>query len=512
MTTHCRFALAWMVVCLVAGAGPVVVVSGLGRTNNGPAEAGHHDGQSNRLTVVSAGPTQEVANLAEANEVRVVFSEPMVTLGRIPDPVRPPTILIFTPDPKQPLPLATRFTVTIDTTATAVSGRRLAEPYSFSFTTPTTKLLQTHWYRRGGRADAAIVLLLRFNQPVRPADVAAHLTAAFEPHNFTEPAMSQAVQPRLAAIDPTAVGRFQAKVRQTRLAASARSAVAFRLTDDWDKKAHPSDADLVAFESTTPIPSESWVRVALDARLPSPAGAAVPGTEQSYVVQAEPAFFVDGFNCTAECDPDHRNPLELRREVKVTTFADAVRITDVTAAGTGKPLTKAEKPAPRRDFELDESRFLTIEDAGFPAQPPVRRYEVVVDGRLRAADGQVLGYTWIGQVETWHQRAFTSFGDGHGVWETGGGNVLPFYARNFANVRQWSAALAVGELMPTLRNLQPRFDTAPDGEGTARRLGGSPDRIQSQARTPVSSGPRSRTASRSSARGRSASTNACGPR
>jgi hypothetical protein len=42
------------------------------------------------LTVVSAGPNGEVASLAEANEVRVVFSEPMVTLGRIPSPVRAP--------------------------------------------------------------------------------------------------------------------------------------------------------------------------------------------------------------------------------------------------------------------------------------------------------------------------------------------------------------------------------------------------------------------------------------
>ena len=486
MTTYCRFALAWLVVCLVTDGGGGSVEAKV----DGPA------GRYQSLTVVSSGPTDEVANLAEANEIRVVFSEPMVTLGRIPDPVRPPffrvtpavrgtfrwsgtTILIFSLDPAQPLPLATRFTVTIDATATAVSGRRLAEPYSFTFTTPTTKLLQTTWYRRGGRADAAVVLLLRFNQPVRPADVAAHLTAAFDPHDWKEPGIPQAVQQRLTAIDPAAMGRFQAKVRQTRAAASARAPVTFRITDDWDKKAHPPDTNLVAFESTTAIPSESWVKVVLDSRLPSPAGTAVPGTDQSYVVQVEPVFFINGFDCTSECNPDRRNPIHLRREVKVTAFAEAVRITDVTDPGAPRPLTKAEKPAPRRTFELDESRFLTIEDAGFPTQPPVKRYDVVVDANLRAGDGQILGYTWLGQVETWHQPSFTSFGDGHGVWETGGGNVLPFYARNFRNVRQWSAALGVRDLMPALVQLQPRFDMTPDGEGTDRRLGGAPDRIQS---------------------------------
>ncbi len=76
------------------------------------------------LTIVNTNPTGEVQNLAEANEIRIVFSEPMVTLGKIPAVVRPPyvriapavpgsfrwsgtTILIFTPDAKSPLPFAT---------------------------------------------------------------------------------------------------------------------------------------------------------------------------------------------------------------------------------------------------------------------------------------------------------------------------------------------------------------------------------------------------------------------
>ena len=129
------------------------------------------------LTVVNGGPNGEVASLAEANEIRIVFSEPMVAIGRIPAVVRAPfvritpaipgafrwsgtTILIFTPDAKQPLPFATRFTVTVDASATAISGRKLASPYSFAFTTPTVKLLSTDAYRRGGRADAPYVILL----------------------------------------------------------------------------------------------------------------------------------------------------------------------------------------------------------------------------------------------------------------------------------------------------------------------------------------------------------------
>ncbi|HTG89619.1 MAG TPA: Ig-like domain-containing protein, partial [Vicinamibacterales bacterium] len=110
------------------------------------------------LTVVSSGPTGEADSLEQVNEIRIVFSEPMVALGRIPQPVTAPfvtiapaipggtfrwsgtTILIYTPDPRQKLPFATRYTVTVNTSAAATSGRRLAAPYTFTFTTPTVKL------------------------------------------------------------------------------------------------------------------------------------------------------------------------------------------------------------------------------------------------------------------------------------------------------------------------------------------------------------------------------------
>ena len=46
------------------------------------------------LTVVQSGPTNEIQNLREANEIRIVFSEPMVALGRIPDPVTAPFVTI----------------------------------------------------------------------------------------------------------------------------------------------------------------------------------------------------------------------------------------------------------------------------------------------------------------------------------------------------------------------------------------------------------------------------------
>ena len=75
---------------------------------------------------------------------------------------------------------------------------------------------------------------------------------------------------------------------------------------------------------------------------------------------------------------------------------------------------------------------MTLEDVGFTLKP-ARTYAVTVDAATTAADGQTLGYAWTGSVENWHQRAFTSFGAGHGVWEKSGGPQLPFYARNLVD-------------------------------------------------------------------------------
>ena len=156
-----------------------------------------------------------------------------------------------------------------------------------------------------------------------------------------------------------------------------------------------------------------------------------PGKPQTFTIHAERAFFIDGFRCRAECDPDRWNPVQMRRGVKVADFAAAAIVTDVTAAPT--EVRKAAQP-PKRDEARDASNRITLEDAGFAAQPPVRTYAVMVRADLRSSDGQTLGYPWAGVVENWHQRAFTSFGDGHGVWEKGGGATLPFYARNFRGV------------------------------------------------------------------------------
>jgi uncharacterized protein YfaS (alpha-2-macroglobulin family) len=446
------------------------------------------------LRVVGAGPTGEVASIEEANEIRVVFSEPMVTIGRIPDRPRPSffrispavngtfrwsgtTVLIFTPERR--LPLATTYNVTIDPTAAAVSGRRLSTSYGFTLTTPTARLLQTNWYRPGGRFDAAPIVLLRFNQPIGPELTAAHVSARFQSHSFAEPVMSPAALQRLRAVEPASLEGLDARIRAARSAAAATGPVSLALAKTWDKKAFPPSDDLLVLQMTTPVPPESWVVVEVDGQVPSLAGAAVSQKPQDYTIQVERAFFVNGFYCATACNPDGRNGIGFRVPVKADAFAAALRASDITNAASERAIVKgtAEK---RESWQLDQADSLTVEDAGFTAQPPASTWAVTLPADLKSTDGQTLGYTWMGIVENWHQQAFTSFGDGHGVWETGGGTALPFYARNFQNVRQWAAAVEPTELMPTLRSLQKEhFSLAPSTASVERRLGGAPDRVLS---------------------------------
>ena len=134
------------------------------------------------LRIVSAGPVGETASLAEANEVRAVFSEPMVVLGRIPPPVVAPffkiepavkgafrwsgtTTLIFTPGETVAVRDAVRGD---DRQVGQIRGREHARSaLSMDVLHAAIRLLNTDWYRKD---SGAVVIALHFNQPVDAED------------------------------------------------------------------------------------------------------------------------------------------------------------------------------------------------------------------------------------------------------------------------------------------------------------------------------------------------------
>lgn len=478
------------------------------------------------LSVVQSGPNGEVSHIGHASEVRVVFSEPMVALGRIPERFVPPYFkiqpavegtfrwsdtktLIFTA--AKPLPFATTFTVTVDASAVSSAGRRLEKPHTFSFTTPTVRLLHAQWYRVGNVYTGPVVLLLRFNQPVKPEVAALHLGLQYQPHEkeWSAPTLDPGLAARLAKEDPKSLQDFQAKVAQARASVLGSGAVHTFLAQEWDKKAFPPSGDLVVLQTKTVPPTDAWIKILVKETIPSAAGPATPGKVDSKTVRLEPTFFVTGFHCKSECDPDGYNPLNLTGSVRPSDLKASFRAWDVTETGKETLLKPVEGSAdtPEEteyfggdgDYGYSSGRRSEVnaDEMGYNFLAG-RSYLCRVDRTLKAFDGQTLGYTWMGRMENGLGPAFVSFDGGHGVWESTGGTLLPFHAKNLLDVVQWVQPLRVEELVPAMLKLEVRptlpptaegvepeedwnfvpFRLAPPGSGTPRKLNPKPGMLQ----------------------------------
>src|SRR6187397_1054052 len=344
--------------------------------------------QSAELRVVDASPNGELNQLSEANEIRIVFSEPMVALGRIPSNPAVPfvritpamtgtfrwsgtTILIFTPDPAAPLPNATRYTVAVDASASSASGRKLSAPHTFAFTTPTVRLTSMQWYRQQQSATAPVTLILDFNQKVRPADILAHAVVRYLPHEWDPPGLTERERARMAALEPNGVARFDAKVALARQAAARSDVVAARVAADWDRKQYPASETRVVLETTAAPVAGGWLQLTLDTQTPSSEGPARPPQPLRSVAQLAEVFFARPFGCTSECEPSRYNAIGFTTAVRSDTFAAALRVTDITDPTRERnvpPTTKVTRA------EFDYGTYRSLEDAGFERQPPVKAY------------------------------------------------------------------------------------------------------------------------------------------
>ena len=224
--------------------------------------------------------------------------------------------------------------------------------------------------------------------------------------------------------------------------------------------------------------TDGRLQLVVDTQMPAVAGRATPAARQTRTITLDRTLFVDAFRCQVECDADKYNNAVLRAPVAVAALQRAASVLDVTDRARETAVVRAAAPQTPRE-RAERIYGFSMEDLGFGRQPPSRTYAISLAADLQALDGQTLGYPWVDIVENWHERALTSFGDGHGVWETGGG-PLPFFARNFTDVRQWAQAIAPDRLMPTILELtRAEFHVAPPGTGTRRSLGGASDKILS---------------------------------
>lgn len=464
-----------------------------------------------KLTVAQAGPEGEIAKIEEANEIHVMFSEPMVALGRIPDPVKAPFVhiepaikgtfrwsgtrlLIFTPDKSKPVPRCTTFHVSIDTTAVSLDGRPLDQPYAFAFTTPTVRVLEVDYYRTNDKATSPAILSIRFNQPVSPAKVSEHIKLSYGSYEWQAPTIADDAREALQHEDPNGYSDFQKKVDAVSRVISSGQSVSFKVATDWDRERFKPGDDLVVLETTGVPASGAHIVANLDPDLPGIEGSATPGKAQTAQFEMEPAFFVDRLQCSTQCSTEFWNGIVFRGVASVKDLLAHLTVKDVTDPAHPVVLTTPKKSLEDEDFEEEEqdywseeerdaTTYVSFDRLGFPVKP-AHNYLLVIDKNLTSDDGQVLGYTWCGRVEYWHKSAFTSFGTGHGVWESSGGPQLPFYARNLTSVKEWLAPVKPEELVPTILRIDG-LTLKPDGSLETTGGGNRPPAVNPSIRSLV---------------------------
>ncbi len=140
-------------------------------------------------------------------------------------------------------------------------------------------------------------------------------------------------------------------------------------------------------------PTDAWLLVSLDGKVPAAKGGASSQDAQKYTVKLEPTLFVEGPTCAAQCDPESYNPLRLRASVKPAQLRSRLRVWDVTDPAAERPLKprkmqqpeegeeEAEAPSSYDDsYDYDHSSAIDLEHVGYPLKA-ARTYAIA--GRPR---------------------------------------------------------------------------------------------------------------------------------
>ena len=151
--------------------------------------------QQNTLRVLTSIPRGELNAISHAQQIVVTFSEPMTALQAVPkdDGSGPLTI---TPSvkgkyrwlgtstlefiPEKQLPFATDFTVKIPAGTKAVSGKSLAQDYSWTFSTPRPRVISTDPGNGQDHVDTNRTIVITFNQPVDPQTIAQQVSISID--------------------------------------------------------------------------------------------------------------------------------------------------------------------------------------------------------------------------------------------------------------------------------------------------------------------------------------------
>jgi len=134
------------------------------------------------LEVVAAVPQGEITSPDQAQAIAVMFNQPMVSVSDEAQTASEKTLVQIKPDikgttrwlgsrtliftPSDSLPFATTFTITVPKSLKSRSGKSLAEDYTFTFSTPSVRLVEHYPYSTYQQLGLKDTLVLKFNQKV----------------------------------------------------------------------------------------------------------------------------------------------------------------------------------------------------------------------------------------------------------------------------------------------------------------------------------------------------------
>ena len=419
------------------------------------------------LEVVSAAP-QGALEGSEQQRVQIVFSAAVVPLGEAAVSSKPPSWLLVEPpmlarwrwagtrelvgEPLAPLPRATAYTLRLAPEFAAIDGSRLAEAFSFSFTTPRPETTMM----KGADADPeAFPVVLTFNQPVDPGSLAAHLSVKIAPSPLSgaEDALDAVQLARLERDDPEAAQAYRRFLAEAR--GPAPSTPPFTLEPDPE---FPHRVFHI-------VPLECWPRAA------------------SVEVDIEPG--VRGLEGSELSDRPFHSSFPTRLPFAPLRFSgrtaagregfdpESVQLVfsaDVAWRGVAPFLTyrqaRSEKwrtiePFPEEwawEWEDTELRLYPLDIGGG------QEVEVCLAAEASDIDGRMLGFPWCGRFRTSHATPSFYLVEGDGVVEWNGPHLLPLRSRNVTSYRLERRRVAEEELTGLLASREEREAQTVEGE------------------------------------------------
>ena len=227
------------------------------------------------------------------------------------------------------------------------------------------------------------------------------------------------------------------------------------------------------------LPGDGWIRLVIDKafrRSKAPQHLKVAGVRS----QTPKTFFVDGLECTSECDPESWNPsvsapkspsLQPARASRSLTSLIPPTLSTLTPQKAREKSMDVDEEG--EDYDYDQQFAVTLQDLGF-ATEPAHSYRVSISPDLTATDGQTLGYSWMASSISGTSRPSPASATATACGKQRRSDPAVLRAQ-LQERQQWTAPVSRGPAHADDPPLKKRDSTAPPN-GVNRTLAPAPER------------------------------------